>query len=604
MSFTVVCTACSARFALPDDLFERKFKDRLVTVRCKHCGANICVDGVELASGPMHEIPVSNRESVDAPKSAEVPVDMTPTVPLAEASTEWTVSFSYEDDRELDRDQIASALERGEIGAETIVWREGMEDWLPIGEVAALADLLPQKADATGGFLGTGMLLDTDGGTLKKKRSPPPHPARRRSSRPPRPGPAASLGAVAQGKTAGKARALSAGTLFVDKKPEPTAPVSIEPESIEPESIEPESMDATPAPAAAKPGPKLPTAPKAPVPAWKANLKKAPKSPDEEPPSSGTPALRDLMTASKPPDAKPARKDADVFGLAGDAGSLLAPPAFDLTPPTIDVESPAPPPAVAEDAVEVEFESEPAPAPGVAQARQRSSSDSARTIAGLLLIGGATAFSVWWFGFRAAGTASTPSTTTSAAVETSTPPASSTAAAQAPAPEPTEATEAPAKSAAAPTTEAPATAAPTTTGPLHAASQPAAPTAEGHTSESAHTTAPASTGKEPSAPTAAAPTPSTKPEKALGPFNKSAAITALNSVAAAASACRKDGDPSGMAHVVITFAPSGRVTTAQVNGPPFAGTPTGGCIAARMRGARVPAFSGDFVTVSKTVIIH
>ena len=59
-----------------------------------------------------------------------------------------------------------------------------------------------------------------------------------------------------------------------------------------------------------------------------------------------------------------------------------------------------------------------------------------------------------------------------------------------------------------------------------------------------------------------------------------------------------------MATVVVTFAPSGRVTSANVNGPPFAGTRTGGCIASTMRRARVPAFSGDHVTVSKTVTIH
>ena len=54
----------------------------------------------------------------------------------------------------------------------------------------------------------------------------------------------------------------------------------------------------------------------------------------------------------------------------------------------------------------------------------------------------------------------------------------------------------------------------------------------------------------------------------------------------------------------ITFAPSGRVTSANISGPPFAGTPTGGCIAAALRKARVPAFDGDRVTVSKTIVIQ
>ena len=63
-------------------------------------------------------------------------------------------------------------------------------------------------------------------------------------------------------------------------------------------------------------------------------------------------------------------------------------------------------------------------------------------------------------------------------------------------------------------------------------------------------------------------------------------------------------DPSGVAQVTITFAPSGRVTTALVAGPPFACTPTGGCVASTLRGARVPAFAGDPVTVRKTVTIQ
>jgi hypothetical protein len=81
-------------------------------------------------------------------------------------------------------------------------------------------------------------------------------------------------------------------------------------------------------------------------------------------------------------------------------------------------------------------------------------------------------------------------------------------------------------------------------------------------------------------------------------------VAALKAAAAEASSCRKEGDPSGTATLTITFAPSGRVTSANIQGPPFAGTPTGGCIANAMRHAHVPAFSGDRVTVSKTIVIQ
>jgi len=88
------------------------------------------------------------------------------------------------------------------------------------------------------------------------------------------------------------------------------------------------------------------------------------------------------------------------------------------------------------------------------------------------------------------------------------------------------------------------------------------------------------------------------------PFNKDAALAALNAGVGQAAGCRQEGDPSGTAIVIVTFAPSGRVTSANLSGPPFAGTRTGGCIASTMRRAKIPAFSGTHVTVRKSVVIR
>jgi len=90
----------------------------------------------------------------------------------------------------------------------------------------------------------------------------------------------------------------------------------------------------------------------------------------------------------------------------------------------------------------------------------------------------------------------------------------------------------------------------------------------------------------------------------LGPFNSVAAGIALDQATAHAAGCRKEGDPSGVARVAVTYAPSGRATSATISGPPFSGTETGSCIASRFRGASVPPFAGEHVTVSKTVVIQ
>ncbi|HEY3498064.1 MAG TPA: zinc-ribbon domain-containing protein [Polyangiaceae bacterium] len=87
------------------------------------------------------------------------------------------------------------------------------------------------------------------------------------------------------------------------------------------------------------------------------------------------------------------------------------------------------------------------------------------------------------------------------------------------------------------------------------------------------------------------------------PFSVSAAQVALTQAASNAAGCGKPGGPTGSGKATVTFATSGRVTTANVGTPPFAGTPVGGCVAGVFRKAKVPPFSGNPVTVSKSFSI-
>jgi predicted Zn finger-like uncharacterized protein len=90
------------------------------------------------------------------------------------------------------------------------------------------------------------------------------------------------------------------------------------------------------------------------------------------------------------------------------------------------------------------------------------------------------------------------------------------------------------------------------------------------------------------------------PAAGTAPFSVSAAQVALTQAASNAASCKKPGGPTGSGKVQVTFATSGRVTSATVTGPPFAGTAVGGCVAGVFRRAKVPAFSGNTVTVSKS----
>lgn len=87
------------------------------------------------------------------------------------------------------------------------------------------------------------------------------------------------------------------------------------------------------------------------------------------------------------------------------------------------------------------------------------------------------------------------------------------------------------------------------------------------------------------------------------PFDEVAARNALASAAGSAAGCKKPDGPTGQGRAIVTFAPSGRVTSAVITGA-FAGTTVGGCIARVFRGATVPAFSGGPKTVSKTFSVE
>jgi hypothetical protein len=134
--------------------------------------------------------------------------------------------------------------------------------------------------------------------------------------------------------------------------------------------------------------------------------------------------------------------------------------------------------------------------------------------------------------------------------------------------------------------------------PAAAAATPAAPNPA-----TAAAIKPSEAKKPDTAAAAPAPAPAPAPATDAAPFDKGAAVSALGAAAANAGSCKKPDGPTGAGKVSVTFAPSGRATMTNVGGA-FAGTEVGGCVARLFRAAKVPAFAGDPVTVSKSFSIE
>ena len=335
MSLEVQCGECSARFTLPDDLYERKVRGRIVTVRCKKCRADISVDGTEKGA------------VIDTTPTDQMPISLPPVAGL------WVVSFGDDDDRELTVAQIKKALEAGEINRETLVWNTSLDEWLMLGEAAALEDLV--SGDEVGGFLGTGVEIGADVDLQGGDEAGPFQ--------------SAGAGTMSDRPTEGADSAANEQPTETkpgdenEEKPDsppvdgtPTLPLVMPSKA---------SADGGPPP---KPNKNLPGAPAKLRPAWLSD--EEPKRPppatedpdlpdgEEEAPSSGTPDLRTLMSESiVPPLREKPDKDEkvsdEIFAIGG-GGIAAALPSIDLAsikpPPPSDPEAalpmkPWPPPA-------------------------------------------------------------------------------------------------------------------------------------------------------------------------------------------------------------------------------------------------------------------
>ena len=498
MPFTVSCAACNSRFLLGDDLFRRKVSGKVVTVKCRHCNAEISVDATEPVTLPSQEAPRRARPAPPRPKRKEGDATVTP-LPADALLSIWD-----------------AAEKKGDATRKPPPPRRNSGDFID-----DIEEPPPSSSDAPS------LNSLTHEAAPKRPRSPKKAPDD-----------------FLVNLSTGTGGILGAPTIDVMGLASPPAP------DVE-ELLEVEATELTP--------------------------------------HAGTVPLFD-MSAVLPV----------ANGASKSVSSSLSPSHVDLA---VDVELP-PAPSSNGKTRERKYVVAPATRPDAAGPKNRRASAAVWFVlvaaaAGILLVVGMRERERAHRTNPEAQPAEHPTSLAETSTTSNAPPTLPTAASA----------DSSASAVAASNATKPATSIVTTSPTaaiVAASSATAAKSTEGakaveaeHPKEEA---TPAVVAAEPEKP--AVPAPKPEPAEPGTEFDRGAAIAALKSAAAEAASCRKDGDPSGTAILTITFAPSGRVTSANIQGPPFAGTPTGGCIANAMRHAHVPAFSGDRVTVNKTIAIE
>jgi predicted Zn finger-like uncharacterized protein len=542
----VTCQACSAQYTIADD----KVKGRKVKIRCKACQTPIVVDG--------QNPPPDASSGVSEPPPALDP--FAPETAMAGDADVWNINLTDTDSRTMTTAEVIEAYRAGVVTNDAFVWKDGMADWLPIMDCVELAPLLSGPTDPPAPVAGQTPL------------APAVAPAAAKVGGMPMLSGGAAAPAGTSAARAASSKPATGADLFGD--------IDVAGSESESDEVATSARGVPVLPGATayddKPtGQRNENSVLFSLDAMKAGfVGGAPSAPKEKgsKPSAPKPGAPRPTQPSNPDDPFGMGASAGIAGIGG-GGS----PLFSLGANQALLTAPAPPepkPVIVPD-----YSATASPmAPGGMDAKTKKMVMFGGIGAGALIL---LLLGMLMFGGKKDDEATAEDKALASAKQDDKKPEEKVEAKKeepkAEEPKPEEKKEEPAAAASsAPDEKKDATKADPTKG--------------------THGT---SSGPKKEEPKEEAPAASNAP-----PFSKASAISALSGAASSAAGCKKAGGPTGTGKVQVTFAPSGRVTSATVMGAPFAGTAVGGCVAGRFRSAKVPAFSGNAVTVSKSFAIN
>jgi predicted Zn finger-like uncharacterized protein len=477
------------------------------------------------------------------------------------ADNAWTLNVADGDQRTLSVDEVVAAYRSGAVTDETFCWRDGMGDWLPLREVQELYSVCAANAVAAPpppGFGGA-----ANGGAPEAAGGPA---ARRVAGR-------AGADLFSSAAQAGGEDEVMTSAPAGMPQARPAAPAHDD--KMTGERNENSVLFSLSALTAKGPAAK-PTAPGA--------------------EASGLIDIRQLSAQLHSSDDKKKSRLDDIMNLAG--GGAFSPSLGG--------------PILAAPAVQEYTAPEEAAAPAAAQQSKGRGVVIAAALAGVVVIVGAIGAAVTMMKSKPEGDQDKAASSASASAGSAATASAAAAPSAAPAATDTAAASASAAASAAPSTEtasAPKAAAGGGGGGKVAAAAPQGAGGGGGGGAAAAPPPPKQDSLAAAMAGGATPSPPAGGGGGGGgaagaePFNMGEAKARLAAAATAAEGCKK-GDATGTGRVVVLFAPSGAAQSATVSGPPFEGTPTGNCVAARFRTVRVPAFSGSPFSVSKSFTIN
>jgi predicted Zn finger-like uncharacterized protein len=117
----IECQSCGAAYKIADEKVQGK---KVFKIKCKKCSSDIIVRGTDYAE-PQRPAEDEATRAMDTSAGGEEPI--------------WHVVLNGEQQGPYSIPQVREMLAGGHVDAETYVWRDGFDGWLPMQEVGELA---------------------------------------------------------------------------------------------------------------------------------------------------------------------------------------------------------------------------------------------------------------------------------------------------------------------------------------------------------------------------------------------------------------------------------------------------------------------------------
>lgn len=149
-----LCDSCKAKYQIPDE----KIAGRTLRMKCRKCTKEIIIRGPKGEEKRRRPSTAGRRRPSSAaasrpsqrPRTSALGADFrrsggTAPEPAAKPATEWYVAINDVPVGPVKREEVARKIGMGAVTAESLCWREGLDDWRPVKEVPELFALVKQR---------------------------------------------------------------------------------------------------------------------------------------------------------------------------------------------------------------------------------------------------------------------------------------------------------------------------------------------------------------------------------------------------------------------------------------------------------------------------